>query len=104
RSTLGAPRHRGCRLPRRCAEGQHGPSGRAPGRLPRESSRIVTVPKVDFYLLSDTEPRARLRTACRLAEKAYEQGLRVTVRTGGAAETAEIDELLWSFSDRSFVP
>jgi len=64
----------------------------------------VTVPKVDFYLLSDTEPRARLRTACRLAEKAYDQGLRVTLRTGGAAETAEIDELLWSFSDRSFVP
>lgn len=64
----------------------------------------MTVPKVDFYLLSDTEPRARLRTACRLAEKAYDQGLRVTLRTGGAAETAEIDELLWSFSDRSFVP
>ena len=64
----------------------------------------MTVPKVDFYLLSDTEPRARLRTACRLAEKAYDQGLRVAVRTAGAAETAELDELLWSFSDRSFVP
>ena len=52
----------------------------------------MTVPKVDFYLLSDTEPRARLRTACRLAEKVYDQGLRVTLRTGGAAETAEIDD------------
>ncbi len=64
----------------------------------------MTAPKVDFYLLSDTEPRARLRTACRLAEKAYEQGLHVAIRTGGAAETAEVDELLWTFSDRSFVP
>jgi DNA polymerase-3 subunit chi len=64
----------------------------------------VTGPKVDFYLLRDTEPRARLRTACRLAEKAYEQGLRVALQTDGAAETAELDELLWTFSDRSFVP
>ena len=64
----------------------------------------MTGPKVDFYLLSDTEPRARLRTACRLAEKAYEQGHTVALRTSGAAQTAELDELLWTFSDRSFVP
>lgn len=64
----------------------------------------MTGPKVDFYLLADTEPRARLRTACRLAEKAFEQGLKVVVRTSGAAQTAELDELLWTFHDRSFVP
>jgi DNA polymerase III subunit chi len=64
----------------------------------------VSGTKVDFYLLGDSEPRARLRTACRLAEKAYEQGLRVLVCTTGATETAELDELLWTFSDRSFVP
>ena len=61
-------------------------------------------PKVDFYTLGEPDRRARLVTACRLAEKAYEQGLRVVVRTTSAAETAEFDELLWSFSDRSFVP
>ncbi len=64
----------------------------------------MTGPKVDFYLLRDTEPRARLRTACRLAEKAYDQGLQVTLCTDSAAETAQLDELLWTFSDRSFVP
>jgi DNA polymerase-3 subunit chi len=64
----------------------------------------VTGPKVDFYLLPDTEPRARLRTACRLAEKAYDQGLKVALHTDDAAETAELDELLWTFNDRSFVP
>ena len=61
-------------------------------------------PKVDFYTLGEPDRRARLVTACRLAEKAYEQGLRVAVRTTSAAETAEFDELLWTFSDRSFVP
>ena len=62
------------------------------------------VTKVDFYTLGEPDRRARLVTACRLAEKAYDQGLRVAVRTASAAETAEFDELLWTFSDRSFVP
>ena len=53
-------------------------------------------PKVDFYTLGEPDRRARLITACRLAEKAYEQGLRVVVRTASAAETAEFDELLWT--------
>ncbi len=60
--------------------------------------------KVDFYPLGEPDRRTRLVTACRLAEKAYDQGLRVVVRTANAAETAEFDELLWTFSDRSFVP
>jgi DNA polymerase III subunit chi len=64
----------------------------------------VGATKVDFYTLGEPDRRARLVTACRLAEKAYDQGLRVAVRTGSAAETAEFDELLWTFSDRSFVP
>jgi DNA polymerase-3 subunit chi len=64
----------------------------------------VTATKVDFYLLSAPEPRARVVTACRLAEKAYQQGLRVAVRTSSPAETAAVDDALWTFSDRSFVP
>lgn len=60
--------------------------------------------QVDFYLLAAADPRARLTTACRLAEKACDQGLRVAVRTASPSETAEVDELLWTFSDRSFVP
>ena len=60
--------------------------------------------QVDFYLLGAADPRARLTTACRLAEKAYGQGLRVAVRTAGPSETAQIDELMWTFSDRRFLP
>ena len=59
---------------------------------------------VKFYLHTATEPRARLTTACRLAEKACEQGLRVAVRTASPGETAEVDDLMWTFADRSFVP
>jgi len=60
--------------------------------------------KVDFYLLGAADPRARLTTACRIAEKACDQGLRVAVRTASPSETAELDDLMWTFSDRSFVP
>ncbi len=64
----------------------------------------MSAPRIDFYTLSEPDRRARLVAACRLAEKAHDQGLRVAVRTGSAAETAELDELLWTFADRSFVP
>ena len=64
----------------------------------------MSATQVDFYLLGGTDPRARLLAACRLAEKGYDQGLRVAVRTASPSETAEVDELLWTFSDRSFVP
>jgi len=65
---------------------------------------VAGATQVDFYLLGAADPRARLTTACRLAEKAYEQGFRVAVRTASPSETAEVDELMWTFSDRSFVP
>jgi DNA polymerase-3 subunit chi len=64
----------------------------------------MAAPRIDFYTLGEPDRRARLVAACRLAEKAYDQGLRVAVRTGSPAETAELDELLWTFTDRSFVP
>lgn len=65
---------------------------------------MPATPKVDFYVIAAPDRRSRLTTACRLAEKAYDQGFRVSVRTSGPAETAEFDDLLWTFSDRSFVP
>ena len=64
----------------------------------------IAATKVDFYLLGAADARTRLVTACRLAEKACDQGLRVAVRTASPAQTAELDELMWTFSDRSFVP
>ncbi|HKE94249.1 MAG TPA: DNA polymerase III subunit chi [Povalibacter sp.] len=62
------------------------------------------MPRVDFYVLSQEGPDARLRVACRLAEKAYDQGSRVYVQTTTLAEAQRLDELLWTFNDRSFLP
>jgi DNA polymerase III subunit chi len=59
--------------------------------------------RVDFYVLSEGLPDARVRFACRLAERAVEQGVRVYLQTAGHAEAQRLDELLWTFNDRSFL-
>ena len=59
--------------------------------------------RVDFYVLSDEAADARLRCACRLAEKAVDHGHRVYLQTASLAEAQRLDELLWTFSDRSFL-
>jgi DNA polymerase-3 subunit chi len=59
---------------------------------------------VDFYVLEEVSPRARLRTACRVVEKAYLAGNTVLVWHTELEELREFDELLWTFGDGSFVP
>lgn len=61
-------------------------------------------PRIDFYVLPGDEARARLVYACRLVEKAYQQDCRVYVHAAGPDEAEAFDELLWVFTDRSFVP
>jgi len=60
--------------------------------------------RVDFYVLDSAAPQARQRFACRLASKAYGLGHRVYVHADSGGEAQLLDELLWTFSDRSFVP
>lgn len=60
--------------------------------------------RVDFYVLSQDAPDARLRWACRLAEQAVEQGSRVYLQTIDQGDARRLDELLWTWNDRSFLP
>ncbi|MGC1387750.1 MAG: DNA polymerase III subunit chi [Steroidobacteraceae bacterium] len=60
--------------------------------------------RVDFYVLNSPTPRERHTFACRLIEKAYLQGLRVVVLSASASEATALDDLLWTFNDRAFVP
>jgi DNA polymerase-3 subunit chi len=55
-------------------------------------------------VLPGSEARARLKFACRIAEKAYLADQHVFVWLDDAAELQSFDELLWTFADRSFVP
>jgi len=60
--------------------------------------------RVEFYVLSEEAPDARLRCACRLAEQAAEQGSRVYLQTADLGQAQRLDELLWTFKDGSFLP
>jgi DNA polymerase-3 subunit chi len=60
--------------------------------------------KVDFYVLGSNTPKQRFNFACRLTEKAYLRDLKVVILQDNLADAKSLDELLWTFSERSFVP
>jgi len=61
-------------------------------------------PRVDFYVSEAAGADARLRLACRIAEKAYLAKQRVVVLFDDAALLPKFDEMLWTFGDGTFVP
>jgi len=63
-----------------------------------------TALRVDFYVLASASEEGRLRVACRLCEKAYLAAQRVAVLVPDPAALRRLDELLWTFTDGSFVP
>ena len=65
---------------------------------------MTTGPQIDFYVLQEQSTGGRLKLACRIVEKAYRLGHRVYVRTGNSDDTNVLDDLLWTFSQNSFVP
>jgi DNA polymerase-3 subunit chi len=60
--------------------------------------------RVDFYVLKTSTAKQRWTFACRLTEKAYLRDLKVVLVSDTAADASSIDELLWTFNERSFVP
>jgi hypothetical protein len=60
--------------------------------------------RVDFYILEGPSAAARLKLACKLAEKAYLASQSVLVWHADPAELKAFDDMLWTFSDGSFVP
>ena len=60
--------------------------------------------RVDFYILPDDKRNNLQLFACRLAEKAWQQGNRILIRTESMDESRRMDDLLWTFKDGSFIP
>jgi DNA polymerase-3 subunit chi len=60
--------------------------------------------RVDFYILDESSAAARLKLACRLAEKAYLAAQTALVWHTDAEELKAFDDMLWTFMDGSFVP
>jgi DNA polymerase III subunit chi len=60
--------------------------------------------RVDFYVLKSATPKQRWIFACRLAEKAYLSDLKVVILQNDLSDAKAMDDLLWTFNERSFVP
>jgi DNA polymerase-3 subunit chi len=62
------------------------------------------VTQVDFYILDSDSDDARLRLACRIVDKANQQGHHIFINSASEDEARQLDELLWTFSQGSFIP
>src|SRR5580698_4387961 len=60
--------------------------------------------RVDFYVLKSAAAKQRWTFACRLIQKAYLRGLRAVIVNETLEQAKELDELLWTFNERSFIP
>lgn len=60
--------------------------------------------QVDFYILGSDSEDARLKLACKIADKAMQQSQHVFIHAASEAEARRLDELLWTFSQGSFIP
>jgi DNA polymerase-3 subunit chi len=62
------------------------------------------VTRIDFYILDHAPGDASLSFACRLAEKAVAQNNEVLINASNSADCSRLDDLLWTFSQGSFLP
>jgi DNA polymerase-3 subunit chi len=60
--------------------------------------------RVDFYVLKSASANQRWAFACRLTEKAYLRDLKIVIVNDSLADAQALDELLWTFNERSFIP
>lgn len=60
--------------------------------------------QVDFYILSSDSDEARLHLACKIVDKATQLEHHVFINSTSDGEARQLDELLWTFSQGSFIP
>jgi DNA polymerase-3 subunit chi len=60
--------------------------------------------RVDFYVLKSAAAQQRWAFACRLTEKAYLRDMKIVIANDTAADARALDDMLWTFNDRSFIP
>jgi DNA polymerase-3 subunit chi len=62
------------------------------------------VTQVDFYICDGDSDDARLKLACKIVDKATQLDHHVFVHVASEDEARQLDELLWTFSQGSFIP
>lgn len=60
--------------------------------------------QVDFYISDSDSDDARLKVACKIVDEAVALDHHVFVHAATDDEARQLDELLWTFSQGSFIP
>jgi DNA polymerase-3 subunit chi len=60
--------------------------------------------QVDFFILGKLDSTAKFKYACRVTQKAFLRGHKVYLHTESQEQNSELDMLLWTFSQGSFIP
>lgn len=60
--------------------------------------------QVDFYILHTRVRSEKVRFACQLTDKAWQQGYRIYLQTNTLLEAQQLDDMLWIFKQDSFIP
>lgn len=64
----------------------------------------MTLPLVSFYVLASEKAHAIDHTACRLAARAFDEGLRTLILVDDDSAASHLDNLLWEQPDNRFIP
>lgn len=62
------------------------------------------MPEISFYILASSSLQERDVFICKLAEKAYRQGVFSVILTASETHSKILDDLLWTFRASSFIP
>lgn len=60
--------------------------------------------RIDFYIIEQGSVQATENFICRLTEKAWSQNNSVYIHTMDEQHSTSFDDLLWTFSETSFIP
>ncbi|HPQ97139.1 MAG: DNA polymerase III subunit chi [Thiothrix sp.] len=60
--------------------------------------------RISFYIGRTHSLQARLLLACRLIDKAFARSMHVYVHADNHSTCAQLDELIWTWNDTSFIP
>ncbi len=61
-------------------------------------------PRIDFYKLNSQNSTSINRFCCQLTDKVVKMGHSVFIRTKDERETHLLDDMMWTYSDSSFLP
>lgn len=59
--------------------------------------------RIEFYVLSSADEKAKFRFVCQLVEEIWQPGYRICIQVASLAQAEQLDTILWTFKQESFL-